>query len=103
MVGQCQMTSNVWIEWMTYDELDDWKHLSCFLEVDLKYPGYLHDFHDDYPIATELVKIEDVEQLISNLNNKTNYVVHYENFKIDEILGFEITNVHIGIKFEESA
>ena len=22
-------------EWMTDDELDDWKHLSCFLEVDL--------------------------------------------------------------------
>ena len=21
-------------EWMTDDELDDWKHLSCFLEVD---------------------------------------------------------------------
>ena len=24
-------------EWMTDDELDDWKHLSCFLEVDLEY------------------------------------------------------------------
>ena len=23
---------------MTDDELDDWKHLSCFLEVDLEYP-----------------------------------------------------------------
>ena len=22
-------------EWMTDDELDDWKHLSCFLEVDI--------------------------------------------------------------------
>ena len=25
-------------EWMTDDELDDWKHLNCFLEVDLEYP-----------------------------------------------------------------
>ena len=25
-------------EWITNDELDDWKHLSCFLEVNLEYP-----------------------------------------------------------------
>ena len=25
-------------KWMTDNELDDWKHLSCFLEVDLEYP-----------------------------------------------------------------
>ena len=24
-------------EWMTDNELDDWRHLSCFLEVDLEY------------------------------------------------------------------
>ena len=38
-------------EWMTDDELDDWKHLSCFLEVDLEYPKDLHDLHNDYPLA----------------------------------------------------
>ena len=35
-------------EWMTDDEHDDWKHLSCFLEVDLEYPEDLHDLHNDY-------------------------------------------------------
>ena len=30
-------------EWMTDDELDDWKHPSSFLEVDLEYPEHLHD------------------------------------------------------------
>ena len=30
-------------EWMTDFELDDWKHLSCFLEVDLEYSEQLHD------------------------------------------------------------
>ena len=25
-------------KWMTDNELDDWKHLSCFLEIDLEYP-----------------------------------------------------------------
>ena len=43
--------------WMTDDELDDWKHLSCFLEVDLEYPEDLHDLHNDYPLAPERIKI----------------------------------------------
>ena len=65
--------------WMTDNELNDWKHLSCFLEVDLEYPEDLHNLHNDYPLAQERVKIEKVEKLIPNRNNKTNYVVHYEN------------------------
>ena len=67
---------------MTDNVLDDWKHLSCFLEVDLEYPEDLHDLHSDYPLAPELIKIRNVEKLIPNLNKKTNYVVHYENLKI---------------------
>ena len=68
-------------KWMTDNELDDWKHLSCFLEVDLEYPEDLHNLHNDYPLAPERIKIRNVEKLIPNLNNKTNYVVHYENLK----------------------
>ena len=64
---------------MTEEELDDWQHLSCFLEVDLEYPQELHNPHNDYPLALERIKIENVEKLIPNLTNKTNYVVHYEN------------------------
>ena len=68
-------------EWMTDDELDDWKHLSCFLEVDLEYPEDVHNLHNDYPPAPERIRIKNVEKLIPNMNNKTNYVVHYENLK----------------------
>ena len=64
---------------MIDDEFNDWKHLSCFLEVDLEYPEDLHDLHNDYPLAPERVKFGNIEKLIPNLNNKTNYVVHYEN------------------------
>ena len=71
-------------ESMTDDELDDWKHLSCYLEVDLEYPEDLHNLHNDYPLAPERIKIGNVEKLIPNLNNKTNYVVHYENLKLYE-------------------
>ena len=88
---------------MTDDELDDWKHLSCFLEVDLEYPEQLHNLDNDYPLAQERVKIGNIEKLIPNLNNKTNYVVHYENLKLCESLGLKITKLHRGIKFEKSA
>ena len=57
-------------KWMTDDELDDYKHLRCFLEVDLEYPEVLHDLHNDYPLAPERITIRNVEKLIPNLNNK---------------------------------
>ena len=57
---------------MTDDELDDWQQMSCILEVDFEYPVHLHDLHNDYPLASQRVKIGDVEKLIPNLNNKTN-------------------------------
>ena len=75
---------------MTDNELDDWKQLSCFLEVDLEYPEDLHSLHNDYPLAPERIKIENVDKLIPNLNNKINYVVHYENLKLQERLGLKL-------------
>ena len=36
-------------KWMTDNELDDWKHLNCFLEFDLEYSKDLHDLRNDYP------------------------------------------------------
>ena len=79
------------------------ENLSCFLEVDLEYPEDLHDLHNDYTLAPERVTIRNIEKLIPNLNNKTNYVVYYENLKLYESLGLKITKIHRGIKFEESA
>ena len=71
------------------------------LEVDLEYPEQLDNLHNDYPIGSDRVKIGNVEKLIPNLNNKTNYVVHYENLKLYESLGLKITKIHKGIKFDE--
>ena len=61
-------------EWMTDDEIDDWKHLSCILDVDLEYPEDLHNLHNDYPLASERVEMGNIQKLTSNLNNKTHYV-----------------------------
>ena len=78
-------------------------NMSCILEVDLEYPKDLHNLHNDYSLAPERVKTGYEEKLISNMNNKTNYVVHYENLKLYKNLGLKITKIHRGIKFEESA
>ena len=88
-------------KWMSESELDHWRSMPCILEVDLDYPESLHDEHNDYPLAPERMTIDKVDKLVPNLNNKKNYVIHYENLKQYERLGLIPTKIHRGIKFEE--
>ena len=90
-------------EWMSEEELNNWRNHSCILEVDLEYPKELHDLHNDYPFAPERLKIGGIEKLIPNLCDKKNYVVHHKTLKQYESLGLKITKIHRGIKVEESA
>ncbi|XP_052806313.1 uncharacterized protein LOC128235536 [Mya arenaria] len=90
------------LEWMSESELEDCKQEPCILEVDLEYPEDLHDLHNDYPLAPERVNVNKVEKLIPYLNNKTIYVVYYENLNLYESMGLKITKIHRGIKFIES-
>ena len=68
-------------KWMSAAKLDDWRNVSCILEVDLEYSKKLHDLHNDYPLAPESITPEEskVSKIIPNLNKKTKYVVHNEN------------------------
>ena len=83
-------------------KLSDSEGTGCILEVDLEYPKELHDLHNDYPLAPELMEVNKIEKLIPNLNNKTNYIIHHESLKLYEKLGLRITKIHRGIKFVES-
>jgi len=91
----------------------------CILEVDLEYPQHLHDLHNDYPLAPELtlgqaspfiseimsnsnVKEVPTKKLIPNLNNKSNYVVHYRNLQLYLSLGLKLTKVHKVLQFKQS-
>ena len=104
----CKPLLTYGLEWKGQDELTNWKQLSdsegtgCILEVDPEYPKEVHDFHNDYPLAPELVKVNKIEKLLPNLNNKSNYIIHHESLKLYEKLGLRITKIHRGMKFVES-
>ena len=100
--AMCKPLPTHGLEWMVQDELNNWKNHSCILEVDLEYPKELHDLHNDYPLAPELMEVNKIEKLIPDLNNKTNYIIHHEPLKLYEKLGLRITKIHRGIKFVES-
>ena len=52
-----------------------------FLEVDFQYPEKLYEPHNDVPFLPERMRIEKVENLVANLHNKTEYVIHIKSLK----------------------
>ena len=85
--------------------------IGYILKVYLEYPDELHVLHNDCSLAPEKlaishdmlsdyckkiadeykIKVGDVEKLIPNLGNKTNYVLHYRNLPLYLSLGMKLT------------
>ena len=95
--------------------------IGYILKVDLEYPDELHKLHNYYPLSPEKlaipydlsdyckkiadkhgIKVGDVKKLISNLGDKTNYVVHYRNLQLYVSLGIKLTKSHKVLKFKQS-
>ena len=47
-------------------------------------------------------KVGDVKNLIQNLGNKTNYVLHYKYLQLYLYLGMKLTKIHRVLKFKQS-
>ena len=76
-----------WISEKNIDKLnlakypDDSKK-GLVLETDLEYPKELHNLHDDYPLAAEMLMTNNVEKLVPNLNDKEREVLHHKVLKL---------------------
>ena len=62
-----------------YNEDSDEKY---FLEVDVQYSEKLHKLHNDLPFSLERMKIEKAEKLVTDLHDKTEYVIHITKHQI---------------------
>ena len=114
-------------EWLTGEEVDlskynDESEKGLILEVDLEYPEELHDLHNDYPLASEKIKVTEdmlspycreiaekfgvkvgmVEKLVPTLSNKERYVLHYRNLQLYMSLGLKLTKIHRALEFNQS-
>ena len=50
-----------------------------FFGVDIQYPEKLRELRNDLPILPQRMKIEKVEKLVTNLHDKTEYVITIRN------------------------
>ena len=61
-----------------YDEDSDKGYI---LEVKIEYPKNLLNLHSDIPFLTERMKIKKCNNLVCNISDKENYVVHIRSLK----------------------
>ena len=88
---------------MTPDEIAKLENKGYLLEVDVKYPEELHDWHNELPFMCEKMKINRVEQLVPNLYDKKKYVIHIRALVQGLKHGLILEKVHRVIEFNQSA
>ena len=74
-----------------------------FFEDDVQYLEKLHERHCNLPFLPERMKIEKVEQLVADLQDKTEYVIHIRNLKQALNRGLVLKKVHQVIEFNRNA
>ena len=76
----------------------------CFLEVDAQNLEKLQELHNDLLFFLERMKIEKVvKKLVTDLHDKTEYVIHVRNLKQALNHGLVLRKVHREIKFNQNA
>ena len=125
MVQSLPVSDFKWVEdlpSLNVMSVPDDAEIGFILEVDLEYPPELHDLHSDYPLAPEKMLIShemlspyqrdlkeelgykpaNVEKLLPNDWDKTQYVVHYRNLKFYLAQGLKLKKIHRAIQFKQT-
>ena len=71
-------------------------------EVDVQYPENLRKLHNDLLVLPERMNIEKVEKLVTNLHDKTQYIIHIRNLKQALNCGLILKKVHTVIEFNQN-
>ncbi|KAF4519569.1 hypothetical protein B566_EDAN004776 [Ephemera danica] len=76
----------------------------CIFEVDMEYPGQLHDTHSDFPFLPEnkVPPGGKHTKLVTTLDEKKHYVIHYLALQQAIANGLKLTKVHSVLHFEQS-
>ncbi|XP_042912167.1 uncharacterized protein [Parasteatoda tepidariorum] len=96
-----------WVNNKTIEEIlkiPDDNTIGYILEVDFMYPFDLHDDHLDLPLAPETCIPPGCKEkrLLTTLNDKEKYVLHYRNLKQFVKFGLVIKTIHRVLEFEQS-
>ena len=95
--------------------------IGYFLQVDLEYPHFLHNLHNDYPLCSEKIEVEyemlsnyckeivdwydikvyGIKKLIPNLSTKIRYVLHYKCLIYYLSVGMKLIRVHRVLSFKQ--
>ena len=127
MIQKLPYRSLKWDDKITEDDIINYDNgrTGYILEVDLEYPKELHDLHNDYPLAPEIMNVkanmlsekqveiyklingrkepkdEKTNKIILNLNDKNKYVVHIGTLQFYLKHGLKLKKIHRAIKFEQ--
>ena len=79
------------------------KDYGYLLEVNVRYPKALHDYHSDLPFMCAKMKINGVDKLVLNLYYKRKYVIHVKALAQALEHGLVLDRIHRVIEFKQSA
>ena len=77
--------------------------IGYFFEVDIDYPEKLFNLHKDFTVLPESKKVNKVEKLICDIEDKKKYVIHIRALKQALNHGLRLKKVHRIIQFKQKA